>query len=327
MFHSIGRIGSTMTEEGSGTLTSKNETTSDTSKEQHNTPSPSDDNLLACHAPQKQVLDPDVVVNPHQSASTMSSGNNNTCGLQSRQRLEYFGRKMQLVNEGCRREKACRQLQASASTRDHEETDAAIFEIQSSTKATSGLDEKRRLDEALPPRNSTPLHSSGLVLPGPEFTPNGDIHAEYMAGTYIKTIPRDDASRRSAPPLSTFASHSNSTKSDNRASHHDFGTSKSPPCCDGSGAEPLRLLPRSQHHSPRVGRTNSRTQVKSPPPPIPKWIDVGPPASPSKNRQISKRLEENPLPLSELAMIMSRQLTIAIQRGSFGYLEDTHDEE
>ena len=110
--------------------------------------------------------------------------------------------------------------------------------------------------------------------------------------------------------------------------HHDSGRSKSPRWHDGSRAISIRLPSDSQRLSQRKIRTNSRKQIRGPPPPIPKWIDVRPPTSPtSKSRPISRQPEVNPLPLSDLAMIMSSQLTIAIERGSFGDLEDKHDEE
>ena len=109
--------------------------------------------------------------------------------------------------------------------------------------------------------------------------------------------------------------------------HHDSGTLKSPHWHDVKREISVRLTSESQHLKKRIVRTNSRTQFKGPPPPIPKWIDIPPPTPPSKNRPILRQQENNPLPLSDLAMIMSRQLTVAIEKGSFGDLEDKHDEE
>jgi hypothetical protein len=67
----------------------------------------------------------------------------------------------------------------------------------------------------------------------------------------------------------------------------------------------------------KIHRKSSRTIVHGPPPPIPKWIDILPPEHPTKSRPIARRPLDNPLPLGDLAMILSRNLDSAIEHGLY----------
>ena len=67
----------------------------------------------------------------------------------------------------------------------------------------------------------------------------------------------------------------------------------------------------------RIHKTSSRTTFHGPPPPIPKWIDIVPPEHPARSRPIARRPLENPLPLGDLAMILSRNLDSAIEHGLY----------
>lgn len=153
-----------------------------------------------------------------------------------------------------------------------------------------------------------------------------DINPSFLSNDGVNRCDEVDSFRRleelqsdstaAAPTAETYALHRDTDKLKGFRKFEN-PQSDSTATAQTTVSSELHLHQKKANH-PRITRTpNKNLPHPSAPMPIPKWIDIRVSDShPSKPKQLP-RSKDDLLPLSDLAMILSRQLDGALERGLF----------